>query len=137
METAIGNLGGEIRSLVDPYANLANRGTFRAQLNCLNAMLPDLSLFPADKPLPQGSRNLGDGFAFFRPMDRTVRDISDAEAAALQQFWISKNWANDSFSNQVWRWGKLKLPNGQIARSVWSEDRSVREDRRRATIVKV
>jgi hypothetical protein len=137
METAIGNLGGEIRSLVDPYANLANRGVFRAQLNSLNAMLPNLSLYPADKPLPPGSRELGEGYAFFRPMDRTVRDISDAEAIALKDFWTSNDWPNDRFSNQVWRWGRLKLPNGQIGRSVWSENRSMRTDRRRATVVKV
>jgi hypothetical protein len=137
METAIGNLGSEIRSLVDPYANLANCGVFRAQLNCLNAMLPTLSLFPSDKPLSQGSRDLGDRYAFLRPVDRTVRDISDLESMALQELWNLKAWPNDQFANQVWRWGKLRLPNGQIGRSVWSENRCIRADRRRATIVKV
>jgi hypothetical protein len=137
METAIGNLGAEVRSLVDPYANLANRAVLRAQTNCLTAMYPHLSI-DVEKALPQGARDLGNGYALLRPHDRTSRSMSAAEANALTEFWRSKEWPNsESFSGQIVRWGRAKLPNGQVARSVWSEGRSTRADRRRASIIKV
>jgi len=44
IETAIGNLGQEICQERDPFANLAQRGILRAQLNSIQAMFPDLSV---------------------------------------------------------------------------------------------
>jgi hypothetical protein len=42
IEHTIGNLGQEIKSHSQPYANLAERAFRRAQVNALKAMIPDL-----------------------------------------------------------------------------------------------
>ena len=62
METAIGNLGEEIRQDQDPYANIAQWGLLHAQINSLVAMIPDaLLLDDKSGAVPHGSRDLGDG----------------------------------------------------------------------------
>lgn len=52
MERTIGNLGQEIKQPSNPYANLAQRGLFRAQVNVLKAMIPDLE--PETSSIPRG-----------------------------------------------------------------------------------
>lgn len=138
METAIGNLGEEIRQDRDPYANIAQRGLLRAQTNSLLAMMPDI-LIPGDKSmtLPRGSKDLGGGYVLLRACQPTAVDISDREATAIMVLWDAKGWPNrDRWPRAVRRWARLRLPNGQILRSWWMESRSLRE-LRRTTVCKV
>jgi hypothetical protein len=138
METAIGNLGEEIRQDRDPYANIAQRGLLRAQTNSLLAMMPDI-LIQGDKPgtLPRGSKDLGSGYVLLRACQPTAVDISDREATAIMVLWDAKGWPNcDRWPCAVRRWARLRLPNGQIVRSRWMESRSLRE-LRRTTVAKV
>jgi hypothetical protein len=58
IETAIGNLGEEIHSDRNPYANIAQQGVLRAQLNSILAMFPHLDLDNND-PFPHGAKDLG------------------------------------------------------------------------------
>jgi hypothetical protein len=139
METAIGNLGEEIRQDRDPYANISQRGILRAQLNAVSSMLPELSL-KEGKKLSANSIDLGDGYTLRHPRDTVLRKISEPEAQALQTLWTAQRWPNQdgwfSSVNGVKRWARLRLPDGMTARSSWGESR-FRCNVRRTTIVKV
>jgi hypothetical protein len=123
METAIGNLGEEIRQDKDPYANISQRGLLHAQINSLVAMMPDVLLLE-DKSgaMPRGGRDLGDGYVLLRACQPTAINILEPGATVIMKLWDAKGWPNrDRWPPAVWRWAHLQLPNGQIARSYWME----------------
>lgn len=140
METAIGNLGDEIRQDKDPYANIAQRGILRAQINSLVGMMPDVLLSDPDDTaiqVPRGGKSLGDGFVLLRACQMATVDVSEEEATAIMILWAKNRWPNqDRWPRAVQRWGRLRLPNGQLVRSCWVESRSLK-NLRRTTIVKV
>jgi hypothetical protein len=135
MERTIGNLGQEIRQHSNPYANLAQRGLLRSQINALKAMIPDLEL--ESPPLPYGSIDLGDGYVLLRKRDSTAQEVRRCEANAIRSYLsdagsdVPQDWAPT-----VTRWAQLRLPNGQTARSLWNEHEK-KKTPRRARNVKV
>jgi hypothetical protein len=136
IETAIGNLGNEICQDRDPYANIAQRGVLRAQLNSILAMMPDLNLGDKDS-FPRGAKDLGQGYALLRPCEDTARQVTEAEARVILTYWEEKGWPNHNvWPRAVMRWAHLQLPNGQKARSRWYEACSTRP-LRKTTCVKV
>ena len=121
MERTIGNLGEEIRSHVHPYANLSQRGLQRCQINALKAMFPDLE--ESKDAIPRGAKDLGNGYILLRAREETARYMEDAECKALKLYLqdtcnvdTPQNW-----SPKISRWARLRLPNGQVARSAWKE----------------
>ena len=66
MESAVGSFGREVCSHSNTFANIANRGVIRAQINALKARVPGLEPEPA---LPHGSFPFGDGYALLRATD--------------------------------------------------------------------
>lgn len=136
METAIGNLGNEIRQDKDPYANIAQRGVLRAQINSIVAMMPHVLLSERDATrIPRGARDLGEGYVLLRACQPTAIDVSGPEADAIMTLWEAKGWPNkDRWPRAVRRWARLRLPNGQLARSRWNELRSLRNLRRTAVV---
>ena len=138
IETAIGNLGNEIRQDRDPYANIAQCGVLRAQLNSILAMLPHLSLHDTEMgSLPRGAKDIGQGYTLLRPCEDIARQVTEAEADAILTYWEERGWPNqDAWPRAVMRWAHLRLPNGQKARSRWYESRSTRP-LRKTTCVKV
>uniref|UniRef100_D8PU20 Uncharacterized protein n=2 Tax=Schizophyllum commune (strain H4-8 / FGSC 9210) TaxID=578458 RepID=D8PU20_SCHCM len=136
MERTIGNLGEEIRQHSDPYANLAERGLRRCQLNALKAMLPDLE--PSSDPLPKSACDVGRGYALLAATDNCERPVTAAEAMALKNYLESKGESvPTSWHPRVVRWARAALPNGQIARSRWKEEEKSEDDLRRARCVKL
>ena len=123
MERTIGNLGEEIRQPSNPYANLSQRGLLRCQLNALMAMIPDLG--PPPPSLPRGAIDLGpEGYVLLRAQDRYDRLMRPQEAGALLRYLGSAADEGNSTSDwcpKVTRWARLRLPNGQVARSRWKE----------------
>ncbi|KJA24703.1 hypothetical protein HYPSUDRAFT_135758 [Hypholoma sublateritium FD-334 SS-4] len=123
MERTIGNLGEEIRQPSNPYANLSQRGLLRCQVNALKAMIPDLG--PPQVSLPRGSIDLGDGYILLRAQDRYERLMHPQEATALLHFFdttaAARSLVNRYWCPKVTRWARLRLPNGQVARSRWKE----------------
>ncbi|KAG1766975.1 hypothetical protein EDD22DRAFT_773620 [Suillus occidentalis] len=114
MERTIGNLGQEIRQLSRPYANLSREGVRRCKVNTLLSIMPDLDEPP--KGLPEGSIDLGDGFALLRKRDRYMFSPDGAAAQAM------RNFIGDGRElPRIKRWARLLLPNKQIARSAWRE----------------
>ena len=115
IETAIGNLGSEIHQDRDPYANIAQWGVLRAQLNSILAMLPHLNLGETDS-FPHGAKDLGQGYALLRACENTARQVTEAEANTILTYWEEKEWPNqDAWPRAVKRWAHLQLPNGQKA----------------------
>lgn len=135
MESLIGNLGREIRQNKDPYANISQRALMRAQTIAIQNIVLGL-LAPHDN-IPAGSKVLSNGFILLHPHEAALVDVSPVEALAIMELWDSQGWQNkDSWPHAVKCWARLQLPNGQVARSRYTELRSQRPCRR-ARIVKV
>ncbi|KJA13176.1 hypothetical protein HYPSUDRAFT_151868 [Hypholoma sublateritium FD-334 SS-4] len=136
MERTIGNLGEEMRQPSNPYANLSQRGLLRCQVNALVAMIPDLEQTPP--ALPRGALDLGKGFALLRAQDRYSRAMRPCEARALAVYIQNLNGSELAPGYpKVTRWARLRLPNGQIARSQWKEAQKPLNKVRMARNVKV
>ena len=132
MERTIGNLGREIKQPSNPYANLSQRGVRRSQLNALKAMIPDLEL---DQDIhPHGSEDLGDGYLLLRKRDKRPCEIGGEEGETIRSF--LENAGEPVWHVLIQRWARLRLPNGQIARSAWKEE-GIKENMRMARNVKV
>ena len=78
-----------------------------------------------DGHLPRGSIQLENGYVLLRAQDQ-IRSMQGCEALAFatylagqHQFHPSSNAAD--WCPQIARWARLRLPNGQIARSRWKE----------------
>ena len=121
MERTIGSLGMEIRCHVNPYANLSQRALQRCQVNMLKAMIPDLE--GPDNSIPRGTKDLGDGYILLRARDRTARQVDVAESQALRRYLQSTHNKDlpEGWAPKVLRWARLRLPNGQVARSASKE----------------
>ncbi|EIW55808.1 uncharacterized protein TRAVEDRAFT_129723 [Trametes versicolor FP-101664 SS1] len=120
MENYIGNITREMKQHVTPYANVSERALARCQVNALMSLYP--SLAPADIP-PRGSVDLGDGFRLLRRQERSPHNLThqleqDAILALLAEHAVI---IDPRWRPSVQRWARLRLPNGQIARSAWLE----------------
>ena len=118
MESAVGSFGREVRSHSNTFANIANRGVLRAQINAIKAKIPDLEQEPT---LPRGSFPFGDGYALLRATDSTRRPVSGREAEAIRASRILDNSNQSQDPVKVLRWARLLLPNGQVSRCAWKE----------------
>jgi hypothetical protein len=128
MERTIGNLGQEIRQPSNPFANLAQRALRRSQVNTLKSIYPELD--PKSRfQLPKGAIDVGEGYIILRPRDRYPVEILGHPAARVLSEAIG--------TSSIRRWGRVRLPNGQVARSLWSEGRRAPEKVRRSRNVKV
>ncbi len=79
LERTIGNLEEEIRQPSNAYANLAQRGLQRVQMNTLAVMIPQFA--KPEKGLPRGAIDLNEGFVLLRAMDTADREAEDQERA--------------------------------------------------------
>jgi hypothetical protein len=127
MERAIGELGKGIRQPSNPYGNLAQLALQRAQINALKAICPELDsdLRPQT---PRYARVLTDGYVLLRPREATALGFSDMELEAIRE-------VCDEPKRQ--KWGRLQLPNGQVARSLYAENRRNAENKRNTRNIKV
>jgi hypothetical protein len=120
LERTIGSLGEEVKQPLHPFANLANRGLRRSQMNALKAMIPD---FDPDKGrLPRGSVSLEGGFVLLTATDNKPHLLKDEYAMAFRDFMLSEigPLASD-WKPLCIRWARLRLPNLQVACAVWKE----------------
>jgi len=137
MERTIGNLGEEIKQPSNPFANLSQRGIRRLQVNALKAMIPDLE--PNSDSLPRNSNDIGDRYIFLRVRDASACLIDGNAGIAIQTFYEEQGFGdfNDDWLPHVVHWARLRLPNGQIARSAWKEKLKPPQDVRMARNIKV
>ncbi len=127
MERAIGDLGGEIRQPSNIYGNLCKIALRQSQTNALKTLCPELDP-TAGESIPAYSLNTGRGYIFLHPRDRRAICLSGAVSETIQ---------NIIGRDIVSRWGRLRLPNGQVARSRYKEDKSTRLTQRVSRNVKV
>lgn len=132
MERTIGNLGAEIRHHQDPYANLTQRALLRAQCGAFYAMAPG---FISEKSaLAQTAWDLQDGYALLQKRDDTSYLLDQDESTALRDFLRINYTGNIALDGneelRVFRWARLRLPNGHTARSVWAEKFRKKQPRR-------
>ncbi|KAI0085574.1 hypothetical protein BDY19DRAFT_896329, partial [Irpex rosettiformis] len=105
-----------------PYANLSQRAVRRCQLNAIKAMLPVLD---PPKLLPRAAEDVGNGYVLLPKREPKARVVTNAEAAVLRQFiaregiLASNEWVAQPV---VSRWARIRLPTGQVARSLWIEE---------------
>ncbi|KIK15659.1 hypothetical protein PISMIDRAFT_16356 [Pisolithus microcarpus 441] len=113
MECTIGNLGQEIRQPSKPYENLAEEGVRRSRVNALLAVM--LELNDETKGHPMGSI-LGGGYVLLSKRNKRPWLPTGKEAHAISDF---TGW--DQSLHHFKRWAQLRLPNGEIMRSLWQE----------------
>ena len=116
MERSIGNLTEEIKQHSQPYANLAEHGARRAQVNALVALVPDLE---PKKALSRLSKDIGDSF-ILSMADTCARSISAVETQAIRDFYLTYNIQICQDFRLV-KWARLLLPNLQFVRTAWKE----------------
>ncbi|KAI0767543.1 hypothetical protein C8Q74DRAFT_1203821 [Fomes fomentarius] len=125
MECTIGDLGSEIKQPSKPFENLAQRSLCRAQDNALVAMHPELVAQPLSKT---PSVDLGEGFVLLHPRQKGPRAVEDREDIAILCY--IEDLVGTAQAHSIWiekmqccvqRWGRLRLPNGQICRTAWKE----------------
>lgn len=127
MERAIGELGKGIRQPSNPYGNLAQLAVQRAQINALKAICPELDSDLLPKT-PRFARVLTNGYVLLRPCEQTALGFFDKELEVIRE-------VCDEPKRQ--KWGRLHLPNGQVARSLYAENRRNAENKRNTRNVKV
>lgn len=138
MERMIGRLVSELHQHSNPYANLGERFTRRAQINALKALIPDLGM--SENQLPRGAFELGNGFVLLHAADSKSTTLHPHEVNALLHFVDTAGIPHDPVwraNPRVKRWARLLLPNSQVARSVMAESKRDPEKIRVARMVKV
>jgi hypothetical protein len=118
MERVIGYLGSLVHQPSNMFRNLAAQAKRVAYANALIAMWPDLQEIVAE---PQGSINLGDGYVLLGPKDTSPHQLPPGEHTALETFFSDYPDAEDVDIRTIYRSGRLKISNEQIARSRWKE----------------
>ncbi|KAJ3019329.1 hypothetical protein NUW54_g116 [Trametes sanguinea] len=141
MERTIGNLGQELRQHSTLFANLSHRALLRCQINALGYLMPSLGPEDQTLQLPKGAQCLGNNLVLLCPKDSTSRWVTDSEAAAFYTYLTGlderPSGAMCEFSLKVRKYARLRLPNGQVARSAWKETLKPLANSRIARIVKV
>ncbi|CDO75975.1 hypothetical protein BN946_scf184888.g25 [Trametes cinnabarina] len=143
IERTIGNLGQELRQHATPFANLSHRALLRCQLNSLRCLIPSLGSSEDARKAPQGAVNLGNGLTLLCPKDSASRWVQAREAAAFHTFLAAgereEQLVGDpsEFSIKIRKYGRLRLANGQIARSAWKERAKPLANSRISRVVKV
>jgi hypothetical protein len=128
MERSIGDLVKDIRQHSNPLANLCEIALRQSQLNALKTIHP---VFDYDKSseIPKYARDLHNGYYLLRPRDRSPFTVTNVHQVDIIQ--------DELHTNKIIRWGRIRLPTGQIARSLMSESRRRSVQKRNSRNVKV
>ena len=105
----IGVFGSLIKQPSNPFANLSEQAKKVAEVNAIIAIWPSLERVKKD---PRGSVDIGSGYILLGPKDDKPYHLSTAEKDALGFY---------SGEGSVYRWARLQIPNGEVARSYWKE----------------
>ena len=118
MERVIGYLGSLLRQPSNPFRNLAAQTKHVANTNTLVAMWPEFEKMKGD---PSGSMDLSNGYLLLGPKDTMLYCVSPVEQTVLDGFFSSQPGTDNINQQAIYRWGRLRVPTGQIARSRWKE----------------
>ena len=111
MEHAIGDFGKDIQQPSNPFANLSQIAVRWSQLNALEAIC--LELDTNTNLLPIGN-DISNGYFLLALCEKYPSNLHGGPE------WIV---IHTRFLHMmgVWQWGRLRLPNGQISWSLYSE----------------
>ena len=130
MERVIGIFGSLIKQPSNPFANLAEQAKKVAEINALVAIWPELEPEAKD---PHGSIDIGHGYLLLGPKDEKPHDVPQIEQTAFEEFYSSLPTHESTPPKTIYRWGRLRIPTEQVARSHWKEvvraSRTARTDR--------
>ena len=118
MERVIGYFGSLLRQPSKPYQHLAAQARRVAHINAMVCMWPELG---RQEHNPLGSMDLGDGYLLLGPKDTHAHHLSPTERTAFDSFCVDHPGTEDIDRESVYRWGRLKIPSDQTARSRWKE----------------
>ncbi|KAJ7242463.1 hypothetical protein C8J57DRAFT_1084365 [Mycena rebaudengoi] len=92
-------------------------------MNALKVLIPDLE--PSTDTLPRGAENLQNGYVLLRARDEYNQAIHGHDGDAIRDYLeeITGEVSPPDSVPTLQRWARLRLPNGQIARSAWKEKR--------------
>lgn len=127
MERAIGEYGKNIRQPSNMFGALNQIALRKAEINALKSICPELDNDLTSK-FPRHSYDIGDGHLLLRPREEMAHAFSAAEIRAIQCV---------CNADKRQKWGRLQLPSGHVARSVYSENRRQSENKRNTRNVKV
>jgi hypothetical protein len=99
----------------NPFRSLAAQTRRVAISYALFTIWPDLE---KSKGNPRGFMELGDGYLPLGPKDVSPHQLSPSEQTTLEDFVLD---LRDLDQPSVYRYGRLGIPTGQIARSRWKE----------------
>ncbi|KJA14867.1 hypothetical protein HYPSUDRAFT_149831 [Hypholoma sublateritium FD-334 SS-4] len=126
LERCIGNYGQKIRQPATPFANFMQIAVRESQLSALKTIFPVLDT-ETTASIPQYSHDLGNGFILLRPRTRYAKKLDGQEGIVV---------GNMTENLVIRKWGRLHLPNGQVARSLFSEERRTAQNKRNSRNVK-
>jgi hypothetical protein len=120
LERVIGLLGSEIKQHSNPYANLSQRALRWCQVNALKSLVPSLNTaaHATEYKAPHGAYDAGGGYYLLRAREKYPKPFTLNESASL---WRYAGNPNITALAKYRRWARVRLPNGQIARSAWRE----------------
>lgn len=113
MERMVGELGKSIRQPSNPFANLCQIALQHSQLNALKNICPGLD-DDDGLCLPHYSVIVDSDYVFLQPRNHNPQTFSGPILVAIQDNPLCN-------SEKYKRWGRLRLPNRQISRSLFSE----------------
>lgn len=89
-------------------------------------MFPNVKLgIDSDDTLPQGAKDLRQGYALLHACQKMAKPVEEAEARTILRYWEAHGWPNmDDWPQDVKRWARLRLLNGQTVCSRWYESQS-------------
>ncbi|KAH6885126.1 hypothetical protein BKA70DRAFT_1574592 [Coprinopsis sp. MPI-PUGE-AT-0042] len=125
-EGMIGLYTKQIRQTSNTFSHLAQIMRRYAETNALKAMYPQ---FDPSPPLPRYSLDTGGGFILLKPQSKASVAVGNAN--------LTRHVELATGQCRVRKWGRLCLPNGQVARSVFQEERLVHRRPRITRNVKV
>lgn len=129
MERTFADIEFDLRQPKLPYACLTQVCLIRCQINAVKAMFPHLQ--PPSNLHPWYSFDVGDGCGLLQAREKRPRyPDTDTEKRLISEF-LGRN------APKMYRWSRLQLPNGQVARSAWKEALRPPEKTRMSRNVKV
>ena len=118
MERIIGVFGSLLRQPSNLFSNLREQAKKVAEINAMVAMWPEIEFLTGE---PRGSLDLGQGYILLFPKDTTPYFLSPVEQAAISEFYANLPTPENIQKISIYRWGRLQIPTGQVARSRWKE----------------
>jgi hypothetical protein len=122
MEQTFEYFGVLLKQPSNPFVHYTELAKKVAEINALVSIWPALE---SEAKNPHGSIDIGNGFLLLGPKDEGPYGLFEVEQEAVRKFYSLLQDYDSVTPTSVYRWGRLRIPTEQVARSYWKEvDRS-------------